>query len=470
MTKKYLIRAGVSPIDIFDTGQMIVNNSIGGNVGNLVYAYSIFRTLMTEDVELVPDYYQIDLDNATMINENYDAYIIPLADAFRENFIPKLRKYTQLIQKLTIPVHVIGVGLSRPFEPNLHEKSSFDNDVTNFVKAVLEKSTIIGVRGQITADYLSNLGFKEEIDYTVIGCPSMYMNGPNLEVRSTDFSAETIVAINNSPKSPKHVRHFIERSRYSFNEHYFIPQWLKELRMTWLGENPLKKIELYPSETTHPLYKNNQVRYFVDVRSWLSFLSGVDFSFGTRLHGNVAAILAGTPSLIIPKDARMRELADYHQMPSLFVNDITEKTCLLDIMHSKDFTTVQNVSKENFNHFISFLDKNQLPHIYNNNSLSQLDKQLQNTPIRGALNSFEILSTADKIKRWKNINTATSFMYDEKIKNLQKTNTKLSKENKNLIKSLNTLQKRSDFQHRTLNRKAVRMSLKFADFFSMPNK
>ena len=58
--KNYLIRAGVSPLDNFDAAYMAANNSIGSNVGNLVYAYIIFRTLMKEDVKITPDYYKIN--------------------------------------------------------------------------------------------------------------------------------------------------------------------------------------------------------------------------------------------------------------------------------------------------------------------------------------------------------------------------------------------------------------------------
>src|SRR5699024_11966880 len=69
--------------------EMILNNLIGGNVGNLIYAYSIYRNLMTEDVEIIPDKYKIDPNQADYINENYDAYIIPLADRSEERRVGK---------------------------------------------------------------------------------------------------------------------------------------------------------------------------------------------------------------------------------------------------------------------------------------------------------------------------------------------------------------------------------------------
>src|SRR5699024_5336539 len=128
---------------------------------------------------------------AEEINRNYDCYVIPFADAFRPTFIPLLKKYTKLIKKLSIPVIIVGVGLRAPFEPKLNEGFPFDNDVREFVSAVLEKSSMIGVRGQITADYLTRLGFEEEKDHTVIGCPSMYSFGSHLKIKELSLSKES---------------------------------------------------------------------------------------------------------------------------------------------------------------------------------------------------------------------------------------------------------------------------------------
>lgn len=176
------------PLETFDAPQMILNNSIRGNVGNLVNAYGVFRTLMTEGTTITPDYYKTNHNNADLINEKYDYYIIPLADAFRKEFVHTLRRYTKLIKKLKIPVVVIGVGLRASYEPNLDEGFPFDDDANSFVSAVLEKSSIIGVRGEITAKYLSKLGFREEIDHMVIGCPSMYTFGNELKIRNTNIN------------------------------------------------------------------------------------------------------------------------------------------------------------------------------------------------------------------------------------------------------------------------------------------
>ena len=48
-----------------------------------------------------------------------------------------------------------------------------------FVRAVLDHGPSIGVRGELTAEYLRSLGFR---DVEVVGCPSMFAWGPDLRV------------------------------------------------------------------------------------------------------------------------------------------------------------------------------------------------------------------------------------------------------------------------------------------------
>ncbi|MDR4316393.1 polysaccharide pyruvyl transferase family protein [Niallia circulans] len=402
--KKILIRAGMSPLEPFDAAKMIMDNTFGGNIGNLIYQYSVFRTLMTKDTIITPDYYTYGPDRADEINENYDCYIIPLADAFRNEFIPSLRRYTKLINKLKIPVVVIGVGLRAPFEPKLNEGFPFDKDVKNFVKAVLKKSSIIGVRGEITAKYLTRLGFREGIDHVVIGCPSMYTFGRELSIRNTRVTKESKICVNSSRRSQKKVLDFIARGMAEYPNHYFIPQWLKELKLTYLGAPSIAEIsKKYPIKMSDPVYMNNRVRFFLNVPTWLEFMKDADLSFGARLHGNIAATIAGTPSLIIPKDARMRELAEYHQLTNLMANKITGKTSLLEIIEKSDFQSPVKVQGRNFDHFIDFLNKNQLEHIYINTvtpSTVPLDQKLADIQLQPPVKPVSGCSLEEMVERW----------------------------------------------------------------------
>lgn len=456
--KNILMRSGISPLDNFDAIHVMENNSIGGNVGNLIYAYSIYRALTSDEVTITPDYYDYDPKNADFINENYDCYVIPLADAFRKDFVPSLRKFTKLIKKLTIPVVVIGVGLRAPFEPKLNEGFDFDQDVKDFVNAVLEKSSMIGVRGQITADYLSRLGFKEGVDHTVIGCPSMYTFGRELNIKESVITKDSKISMNSSRLSPDNVLDFITRSLKEYPNHYFVPQWMKELQLAYVGTPALtdKEDSRYPVSLKDPIYTEDRVRFFLNVQTWFDLMKEVDFSFGARLHGNITATIAGTPSLLIPKDARMRELSEYHNLTHVYANEIDETTRLETLIENADFQSPTKVQARNFDHFIDFLDKNNLPHIYKediNRKTAPLDEMIQSIDYNPAVRSILSCTTKEAVERFDHYNKMMMRKQNNLNKSLKSKTTTLQEKNKK-IKHLES----------TLNRKSVSTVLKVADF------
>lgn len=455
--KNIIIRAGISPLDTFDAPHMMINNSIGGNVGNLIYQYSVFRTLMTEGTTITPDYYNYDPKRADEINEKYDCYVLPLADAFRNDFVPTLRKYTKLIKKLKIPVVVIGAGLRAPFEPKLNEGFPFDEDVKAFIKAVLEKSSMIGLRGEITSQYLTGLGFSEGIDHTVIGCPSMYTFGRELKIRDTTITKDSNVCVNSSKLSPENVLAFISRSMKEYPNHYFIPQWMKEMKLTYLGAPAIEESnDHYPVKMSDPLYMNNRVRFFLNVPTWLDFLREADLSFGARLHGNITATIAGTPSILIPKDARMRELTEYHSLTHIWANDITDETNLSDLIETCDFQQPVKKQGQNFDHFIDFLNKNNLAHIYQDSltpTKVPLDEKLSKVQLLPPITPISGCGSEEMVKRWETYYP----LVEEKNARAQK------KQKAKLVEKDKTIKKLEG----TLNRKSVRLALKTANLFRM---
>ncbi|NBJ68824.1 MULTISPECIES: polysaccharide pyruvyl transferase family protein [Clostridia] len=453
--RNYLIRAGMSPLDTFDAPYVMLNNAIGGNVGNLIYQYSIFRTLMTEETTVTPNYYKVLPEDADEINDKYDGLIIPFADAFREGFASALRKYTKLIKKLRIPVVVIGVGLRAPFEPKLDEGFPFDEDVKEFVRAVLEKSNMIGVRGEITARYLSRLGFREGIDHMVIGCPSMYTFGRQLNIRDTSITKESMVCVNSSRLSPKHVLKFIAKGMEEYQNHYFIPQWMKELRLTYMGTPPIaKESKYYPVKMSDPVYMANRVRFFLNVPTWLDFMRQADLAFGARLHGNISATIAGTPSLIIPKDARMRELVEYHNLTHVRADDINEDMKLSDVVENSDFQAPTKVQGRNFDHFIDFLNKNELSHIYKETitpTKVPLDDKLHEINHPSPVYPISGCDLEELVNRLESYYPKLEKKHNESLKDLK---SQLNK-NKKTVKKLEG----------TLNRKSARLALKVANMF-----
>lgn len=75
----------------------------------------------------------------------------------------------------------------------------------------------------------------------------------------------------------------------------------------------------------------------------MEFLNDSDLTFGSRLHGNIAAVLAGTPALLVTKDSRTRELAEYHHLNAIHESKLNEKLTLQELVEQQDFHRLKNI-------------------------------------------------------------------------------------------------------------------------------
>lgn len=410
---KVLVRSGMSPLDNFDAAYMMANNAIGGNVGNLIYQYSVYRALMTQGATVEADHYCVDQARSDVlidklagdINEQYDCYVIPLADAFRDSFVRVLKNYTRLIKQLNIPVAVVGAGLRAPYEPDLDNGFPFDEDVKAFVNAVLDKSAMLGLRGQITHDYLCKLGFASERHHTVIGCPSMYAFGSDLGIRHTEITPASSVSLNASLKAPTNATRLIAACMHEFQDYTFIPQWMKEMRLAYLGHPSLllQPQQGYPTRMSDPAYMTGRVAYFLSAIQWVEFMKTVDVSIGARMHGTITATIAGTPAIIMPIDARTRELTAYHNLTSFPAHEIQEDTSIWDVLNAVDFQSPVKGHSSRFKHFVDFLDANGLDHIYKDTGTPAdvpLDQQAGALNFNNAITPISQISLDDMVARW----------------------------------------------------------------------
>jgi len=370
---KILIRGGMSPFDNFSAAKEIIDDTFGANAGNMVYLYSVYRILMTEKCDIDIDYYKperglITAKEIDEINEKYDIYIIPLADAFRSDFTPSLKRLTKFIEKLKIKVVVIGSGMKIPIGENAKDHHEYDDVVKKFVRAVLKRSAVFGVRGGITEGYLRNLGFSEK-EVRAIGCPSLYYHGAKLNIRSIpdNFSTKSRIIVTNSIFTNDEVHAFMRRIMESFENSIFVPQLQRELRELYYGL-PYRnnKKTLYPINIGDEIFRQGRARFFLNVPTWIEHNSKADLSVGPRLHGNIASLIGGTPALIVMKDGRMQELVEFHNLTHISISDIKPETDFMEMVNKVSFDSVNDVQETNFRNFVSFLKENGIESIYDN--------------------------------------------------------------------------------------------------------
>lgn len=401
MVKKYLMRGAIDVFENHTKIEMAVRDYIGSNSGNMLYAYSVFRMLTNVDTKVDVDHYSVERNVYTnedicRINETYEAYILPLADAFRDDYVDRLNNYAVFIEKLAIPCYVIGVGIREDYEPDFSKKHVFDKVVVRFIKAVLAKSSIVGIRGAITGKYLNNLGFVEDKDYMVIGCPSLFTYGKKLTQRALSACDKNInIAINfGRGYADKSIAKYLYELSEQYENYQYIAQETSELRTYVAGINNMKGSLWYPGGIDHKFYRENKVRFYIDPISWVSAMKSIDLSIGGRFHGNVAAILGGAPAILFLVDARTRELAEYLHIPCLPMNCFDWNQSLESVIEKIDLQSHLKVYEENFERYIKFLRINGIK--FNFDSV-ELEKNISD--ISDNICSFAVLTELERIER-----------------------------------------------------------------------
>lgn len=358
------MRSPRDPFQVVTPQTTLDDNLIATNSGNLLFLDAAWKALSSPGVEITPAGMRARPRDAELINERYDAFVIPLANAFRPTYRWHLNWLTRLIERLRIPVVVLGVGVQASLDGDWSELADMAPLVKAFAGAVLDRSPSIGVRGELTQAYLASLGFR---DVDIIGCPSMFMYGPDHRVAlpGQALAPEARIALTVSPEVPA-IERIVDRALRTYPNLLYIAQDLDTMGLMMLGRNA--PAATGPSEAplplAHPLFASNRVRLYVDPWSWIEDLRAYDFCYGTRIHGAVAAILAGVPSFLIAHDSRTLELAQYFAMPYRRYDEVKGEVDPGELYALANSTTLNAVLPERFATFTDFLARHDLDHIF----------------------------------------------------------------------------------------------------------
>lgn len=360
--KRILLRSGKDPWVHLSPETTYSTNVYGGNSGNLLFSYASHRLLSRSDTTVVSRGLGLRGERPGRVNEQFDHVVLPMANSFRRGFLRQLDILTTLIEGLTVPVTILSIGMQAEVGEDARPNPVVDDAVRRFVSAVLDRSPSIGVRGELTADYLRRLGFR---DVEVIGCPSMFLHGPDVRVEKPTETIDRHARVSFSvtprvgemaPVIGRHVGRF-RNLRYVPQDHETLGLMLWGTRIADFPDpDPM------PFHPSHPVFRDDLARFFVDPEPWIAYERTIDFAFGDRIHGNVAAVLAGTPALLLAHDTRTLELARYHGIPHRMVTDVQPHEDATHFYEQADYTAFNAGHPERWRHFESYLHRHGLQH------------------------------------------------------------------------------------------------------------
>jgi len=373
---RILIRAGKEPWVPITPETTLAGNVLGTNSGNAVFSTAVFSALAADGVTLEADYFQVERIRsaphiAGLLDDRYDRFVLPFANAFRPPFLPYLARWTKVIRSLTKPVTIAGIG--GQFEAGTSDAISpkVADATDEFMRAVLDRAPSVGVRGERTAEFLKALGYGDE-HVRVIGCPSMYRADRAVSVRKRTPTLEpgARVALSATPRMKErgdavpNMARIIAEATEMYPDSFYVPQDNQDLAMLLWGAAPGgPRYDGFPVTAEHPLISLNRTRFYVDPRPWFDDLSGVDFLVGSRIHGAIAALVAGTPACVLAFDSRTQELSEYHAIPHRLLPELSRNISIADLYDEFDEGRFMRVQAENRVRYIDFLDEHGITHI-----------------------------------------------------------------------------------------------------------
>lgn len=323
------------------------------NWGNRLWFQGIYSAL--DNGENTYDFLQDPVD-IEKINSEYDFIILSLANVFCTEYLDGLRRYADIFEKVNIPVFVIACGVQADSYDELDNiVKLIGEDSKRFIRAIYNTGGEFALRGYFTKMFFDKLGFNSAV---VTGCPSLFQFGPDFMIDHKKVDHNILSPVFNGHIKPytKLMKEY-PKSFFMDQDEFFYPLY----QPNYLNDIDLKFklnfINRYGIDTASMLAKS-RICMIADTNEWWNYLKDQEFnySFGSRIHGTIMAILSGIPSTIVACDSRTREMAEYFDIPMLISDEkhFFSKQELWDAYAKMDYSKFNAEFKKRFDIYEQF--------------------------------------------------------------------------------------------------------------------
>lgn len=385
------------PREAVGAQETIDRGLLRANSGNLLFNDGAWHAVSAPGTEVVVS----DLAGARprQVEEEFDRIVLPLANAFRPQFAEQLAALTRLLRRTTLPVTVLGVGAQSSYDFSTEPLAPVADVVRDFVAAALDRGPSVGVRGAFTAEWLRSLGFR---DVEVVGCPSMFRHGPSLPEPSGDspLTADSRIVLAMDRHDEVDAWDLARRAHAVHPRLEYVAQTVADLELLLWGRGRKHPPRSWvPADLDHPLLREDRTRMHLDARTWIDDVRSADFVLGTRIHGNVVGVLAGTPCHVLTHDSRTRELAEHFELPRTPLHELTPTTTVAELRERSDPGAVVRGHGARFARYTAFLDAHGVRHTWAAGGPTTLDERLAGVALPPPVRSLAVVDRAEASAR-----------------------------------------------------------------------
>ncbi len=274
------------------------------------------------------------------------------------------------IERARLPVVVFGLGsqapLNGPFE------FSVATETIRLLRVISDHSRKVAVRGAFTADACAKLGVK---NVEVVGCQSIFWHrSPQFDwtlfdpiaaapdkiaFNFSDAQAEAAL-INQAMSNGFDVIGQGDGAEEDLKSQNCEASRSTALKFSWDVMEAIKK-----SLIDRAQYESRVRNHFFQFRrpeAWIDHMRRYCFSYGTRLHGNMTAIIAGVRSLWIVHDMRTKELCDHFCLPWVELAEVRAGAGLQALFDRADYSECHKAYPDRYRTLFDYVEKAGLPH------------------------------------------------------------------------------------------------------------
>ena len=280
----------------------------GNNTGNLLFTAAVYSQL--KNAELIEGQ-----ENPEKLPDMYDRICIPAANWIYPKF--EFGWLADILEKARMPVCCVGLGT----QIDETQVEMLTSGTLRFLNVLSDQSTSIGVRGALTAELLNGLGIK---NVEVLGCPSLFQSFQIPEIKTVSFDdfgtvGGSFTRFALAPKKEEVHQQSLARFLFEFADKIYFQSEIEEIKYL-AGESGLHNgLANFYGRSARIVGQTliNKGRCLNSLEAWLQDLQDCSAFYTSRIHGCVAAILAGCPALLLTHDLRTRELAESMALANL---------------------------------------------------------------------------------------------------------------------------------------------------------